>query len=94
MNLCGDDRTTILLIMFAVGGINYFFFIYKAYKHSNNKGYNPTFPIGLREDYSKFLKECSTNYKKHEDSKLKKYYILLHASFTFCVVIILYLVFT
>jgi len=93
MSLTGDERTTIFLIVFAISGINYLFYVYKAYQHSKEKGYNPTFPMGGGERL-KFFRECSSNYTKFKDRKLKKYYILLNTWFAIFVVLMLYFIFT
>jgi hypothetical protein len=94
MNLCENERLTIYFLSFAFGGVIYFSFLYKAYKHSKNEGYNPSFPLGSRNDFSAFLKECKTNYKRHKDQMLKKYFLLLHIGVAICVLSMLYFAFS
>lgn len=94
MNLCENERLAIYFLSFAFGGVIYLSFLYKAYKHSKHEGYNPSFPLGSRNDFSAFFKECKTNYKRHNDRKLKNYFVFLHFGFAICVFSMLYFAFT
>jgi hypothetical protein len=94
MNLSENERLAIYFLSFALGGIIYLFFMYKAYKHSKHKGYNPSFPLGSRGDFSDFFKECKINCKRHKDQKLKRYVLLLHIGFAISAISMLSFTFT
>jgi len=73
-------------ILFGLGVISYFFFIYTTYQYAKSQGYNPSFPGFTWGEFSKFLKFCSKTHKEENDTKLKWYLWSIYFSFFLCTV--------
>jgi hypothetical protein len=79
----------IFFSLFAIGSLIFYYSVYKTYKYTKQKGYNPIDPLGEFRGLYKFIAFCSETAKTHKDKKLRNHIWAMNICFGFVFILVL-----